>query len=148
MFASWRTKLSTINSPIHSFRLPSSSCILPLPSSDTTLLVPHLRSSCLPTLMTLSTFVLPCSFLGSNGVDAYLQPGDIVAVNNGVAGRREGLVVGSHIDHLVRDNVLLRTNLSQPTRLLRVVKSSRFSWTLKSSTTGKFAYSLDEAHES
>ncbi|KAF9651187.1 hypothetical protein BDM02DRAFT_3091560, partial [Thelephora ganbajun] len=28
--------------------------------------------------------------------------GDIVAVNNGFAGRREGLVVGSHIDHLGR----------------------------------------------
>jgi len=69
--------------------------------------------------MTLSTFVLSCLCLGSTGVNAYLQPGDIVAVNNGVAGRREGLVVGSHIDHLVRDNApLLYMGFPQLTRRL------------------------------
>jgi len=31
-----------------------------------------------------------------------IYPGDIVAVNHGVAGRREGLVVGSHIDYAGR----------------------------------------------
>ncbi|KAK7029406.1 hypothetical protein VNI00_014660 [Paramarasmius palmivorus] len=31
-----------------------------------------------------------------------ILPGDIVAVNNGFSGRREGLVVGSHIDYLGR----------------------------------------------
>jgi hypothetical protein len=30
------------------------------------------------------------------------QPGDIVAVNHGGYGRREGLVVGSHFDYAVR----------------------------------------------
>lgn len=29
------------------------------------------------------------------------QPGDIVAVNHGVYGRKEGLVVGSHVDYAV-----------------------------------------------
>ena len=29
------------------------------------------------------------------------QPGDIVAVNHGAYGRREGLVIGSHIDYAV-----------------------------------------------
>ena len=69
--------------------------------------------------MTLSTFVLSHLPLGPNGVNAYQQPGDIVAVNNGVAGRREGLVVGSHVDHLVRDNVPpLPMTFPQPTRRL------------------------------
>lgn len=69
--------------------------------------------------MTLSTFVLPRPCLGSTGLNAYLQPGDIVAVNNGVAGRREGLVVGSHIDHLVRGMVpFLHTSFPPLTRPL------------------------------
>ena len=34
-----------------------------------------------------------------------LQPGDIVAVNHGAYGRKEGLVVGSHIDYAVSDPV-------------------------------------------
>lgn len=34
-------------------------------------------------------------------VHAPLQPGDIVAVNHGAYGRKEGLVVGSHIDYAV-----------------------------------------------
>ncbi|KAF8827282.1 hypothetical protein HHX47_DHR5000739 [Lentinula edodes] len=29
-----------------------------------------------------------------------ILPGDVVAVNHGLAGRQEGLVVGSHIDYL------------------------------------------------
>ncbi|KAF9813576.1 hypothetical protein IEO21_05508 [Rhodonia placenta] len=29
-------------------------------------------------------------------------PGDIVAVQNGVSGRREGLVIGSHVDYAGR----------------------------------------------
>jgi len=36
--------------------------------------------------------------------DDSIYPGDIVAVNNGL-GRREGLVVGSHTDHLGRQIV-------------------------------------------
>ena len=74
----------------------------PIPSSDTYPPTP----SCLP-LMTPSTFVFSSFWLGGSGVESdpqqyvCLQPGDIVAVNHGYAGRREGLVVGSHIDHLV-----------------------------------------------
>ena len=73
--------------------------------------------------MTLSTFVLsslcsrPTCVEPDSRLSAYLQPGDIVAVNNGAAGRREGLVVGSHIDHLVRHGVPLpHVNFLQPTR--------------------------------
>lgn len=36
--------------------------------------------------------------------DDSIYPGDIVAVNHGL-GRREGLVVGSHVDHLGRQIV-------------------------------------------
>ncbi|KAE9407154.1 hypothetical protein BT96DRAFT_914760, partial [Gymnopus androsaceus JB14] len=31
-----------------------------------------------------------------------IYPGDIVAVNHGLAGRQEGLVIGSHIDYAGR----------------------------------------------
>ena len=35
-----------------------------------------------------------------------LQPGDIVTVNNGAYAKREGLVVGSHIDYAVCINAV------------------------------------------
>jgi hypothetical protein len=86
---------------------------LPPPSSDThpPIFLTTYTSSCL-TSMTPSSFVFSHPWPGRNGVNPdsqrspYLQPGDIVAVNSGL-GRREGLVVGSHIDHLVRDALLL-----------------------------------------
>jgi len=34
--------------------------------------------------------------------DEYIAPGDIVAVRHGVYGRKEGLVIGSHIDYAGR----------------------------------------------
>ncbi|KAH8834370.1 hypothetical protein DL96DRAFT_1580342 [Flagelloscypha sp. PMI_526] len=35
-------------------------------------------------------------------MDNDIQPGDIVAVRHGAAGKKEGLVVGSHIDYAGR----------------------------------------------
>lgn len=108
MFASWQTEPWSINFRFIPPALFPHTCISPPHSSDTPpSTLPHRHASSCPPLMTLSTFVSPYLSLGCNGVKpdskrfAYLQPGDIVAVNNGLSGRREGLVVGSHIDHLV-----------------------------------------------
>jgi len=121
-----------INSPIHSSRFLPSHSHSP-PSSRATHTPSISTSSCLPS-MTLSTFVVSCFCFGCNGVkpdskrSAYLQPGDIVAVNHGYTGRREGLVVGSHIDHLVRHNTALsRMHVSsKPTRRLFFLGSSSY----------------------
>jgi hypothetical protein len=52
-------------------------------------------------------FIVVCIFVSA--VEWYLidpmQPGDIVAVRHGVYGRKEGLVVGSHIDYTVRAEI-------------------------------------------
>jgi hypothetical protein len=34
------------------------------------------------------------------------QPGDIVAIRHGIYGRKEGLVIGSHIDYAVRAQII------------------------------------------
>jgi hypothetical protein len=34
------------------------------------------------------------------------QPGDIVAIKHGIYGRKEGLVIGSHIDYAVRAQII------------------------------------------
>ena len=46
-------------------------------------------------LLRLSGFVVGCE-----------QPGDIVAVNHGAYGRKEGLVIGSSVDYAVRPLLL------------------------------------------
>ena len=47
------------------------------------------------------------------------QPGDIVTVNNGVYAKREGLVVGSHIDYAVCEiRICLRVWMLRQSRLL------------------------------
>lgn len=35
------------------------------------------------------------------------QPGDIVAIRHGIYGRKEGLVIGSHIDYAVRAQIII-----------------------------------------
>lgn len=35
-----------------------------------------------------------------------VQPGDIVAIKHGIYGRKEGLVIGSHIDYAVRAQII------------------------------------------
>lgn len=39
------------------------------------------------------------------------QPGDIVAVRHGMYGRKEGLVIGSHIDYAVSGHTALFSNV-------------------------------------
>jgi hypothetical protein len=41
---------------------------------------------------------------------SHTQPGDIVTVNHGNYGRREGLVIGSHIDYAVRPLPVVRVS--------------------------------------
>ncbi|KIP06163.1 hypothetical protein PHLGIDRAFT_19521 [Phlebiopsis gigantea 11061_1 CR5-6] len=40
-----------------------------------------------------------------SSADDSILPGDIVAVNHGIYGRKEGLVVGSHVDYAGRQVV-------------------------------------------
>jgi hypothetical protein len=47
------------------------------------------------------------------------QPGDIVAIKHGIYGRKEGLVIGSHIDYAVRAQII--------PFLLRLILIERFS---------------------
>lgn len=158
MFASWWTRPPPINSPIHSSRfLPSPSHSLPSLKRHT---YPQSPTSTPRHVQRLRRLHLRPSFLSSASAVAvlsltplpspYLQPGDIVAVNNG-GGRREGLVVGSHIDHLVRHDALLpapKFLLNQRVvSISRVVKSSRFSSNPRSSTTGKPAHSSSAKFE-
>lgn len=35
-----------------------------------------------------------------------MQPGDIVAIKHGIYGRKEGLVIGSHIDYAVSAQII------------------------------------------
>jgi hypothetical protein len=49
--------------------------------------------------ITVRVYTLHCTRLY---VLTHEKPGDIVAVSHGAYGRREGLVVGAHIDHAVR----------------------------------------------
>ena len=90
--------------------------------------------------MTLSTFVPSSLLCGHGGVEpdllrsSYLQPGDIVAVNNGAAGRREGLVVGSHIDHLVRCNTFAPCQFPPTNELLLSLGSSNHRGSIRHSS--------------
>ncbi|KIK64741.1 hypothetical protein GYMLUDRAFT_39703 [Collybiopsis luxurians FD-317 M1] len=62
-----------------------------------------------------------------------IYPGDVVAVNHGLAGRKEGLVVGSHIDYLGRQIIEVQLDSSEVyhawyptvTRVKRVVSYQR-----------------------
>lgn len=49
--------------------------------------------------------IIVCYLLlnSDDGLNFFLfaQPGDVVAVNHGIAGRKEGLVIGSHYDYMV-----------------------------------------------
>lgn len=59
-----------------------------------------------------------------------LQPGDVVAVSHGAYGRREGLVVGAHIDYAVRFPPLFAFTCSDVAAIHRVVRSSKCSWNM------------------
>lgn len=79
---------------------PSSSCVGGYHS--------QYRCVCLLfTILKLTSFLHDCSHGSSYCVYTFLvflQPGDIVAVNHGAYGRKEGLVIGSHIDYAVRSD--------------------------------------------
>ncbi|KAF7353356.1 hypothetical protein MSAN_01524000 [Mycena sanguinolenta] len=75
-----------------------------------------------------------CSLPLMSTAEEIIAPGDFVAVSHGAYGRREGLVVGSHIDYAVRHIPLhfsfrfayAANALTHP----RVARSSKCNWTL------------------
>ncbi|KAG5649892.1 hypothetical protein H0H81_001625 [Sphagnurus paluster] len=64
--------------------------------------------------------------------DDHIMAGDIVAIRSGTTGRQEGLVIGSHIDHLGRqiievqlENEVQRVWQPHVTRVRRTISYSR-----------------------
>jgi hypothetical protein len=92
-----------------SFPLPKTNNTSPSSSRTLPATCPAKRSSCVvhyrfrPTSARSLTDVPKKKKNSRGGLSIYTtQPGDIVAVQHGNYGRREGLVIGSHIDYAVR----------------------------------------------
>ncbi|KAG6860839.1 hypothetical protein C0995_006977 [Termitomyces sp. Mi166 len=55
--------------------------------------------------------------MSSYSYDDEIVPGDIVAVRHGMKGRQEGLVVGSHYDHMGRQVIEVQLDGSEVYRV-------------------------------